>query len=98
MFAAGTDTSFITLDWTMTELLTHPEILKILQSEVRNVVGEKEMVSETDLPNLKYMKAVIKEVMRLHPPAPLLLPRESMAQITINGHTIPAKSSSMHGP
>ncbi|XP_042051188.1 cytochrome P450 71AP13-like [Salvia splendens] len=92
MFAAGTDTTFITLDWTMTELLTHPEILKILRSEVRNVVGEKEMVSETDLPNLKYMKAVIKEVMRLHPPAPLLVPRESMAQITINGHTIPAKT------
>ncbi|KAH6772013.1 hypothetical protein C2S51_010417 [Perilla frutescens var. frutescens] len=92
MFAAGTDTSFITLDWSMTELVTHPKILKKVQSEVRNVVGGKKFVSENDLPHLHYMKAVIKEVYRLHPPAPVLLPRESMAEIAINGHMIPAKT------
>lgn len=92
MFAAGTDTTFITLDWAMTELLTHPKILQKVQSEVRNVVGEKQLVFETDLPHLHYMKAVIKEVYRLHPPAPVLLPRETMSEIMINGHKIPAKT------
>ncbi|XP_057811493.1 cytochrome P450 71AP13-like [Salvia miltiorrhiza] len=92
MFAAGTDTTFISLDWSMTELLTHPKILQKVQSEVRNVVGAKQLVSEAHLPHLHYMKALIKEVWRLHPPAPVLLPRESMAEIAINGHTIPAKT------
>lgn len=92
MFAAGTDTTFITLDWGMTELVTHPRILQKVQSEVRNIVGAKKYVSESDLPHLHYMKAVIKEIYRLHPPAPVLLPRESMEQIEINGFTISEKT------
>ncbi|KAL0292145.1 UNVERIFIED_CONTAM: cytochrome [Sesamum calycinum] len=92
MFAAGTDTTFITLDWAMIELVINPRVLEKVQAEVRSVVGERKYVSENDLPNLHYMKAVIKEVFRLHPPAPVLVPRESMEEITIGGLTIPEKT------
>ncbi|CAA2935287.1 cytochrome P450 71A1-like [Olea europaea subsp. europaea] len=92
MFAAGTDTTFITLDWGMTELVMNPKVLEKAQAEVRSIVGERRFVSESDLPQLHYMKAVIKEIFRLHPPAPVLVPRESMEEITIGGYTIPEKT------
>ncbi|XWS51319.1 hypothetical protein CRYUN_Cryun12cG0166800 [Craigia yunnanensis] len=92
MFAAGTDTTFITLDWGMTELIMNPKVLERAQAEVRKVVGKRRVVLESDLPQLDYMKAIIKEIFRLHPPAPVLVPRESIEDITINGFDIPAKT------
>ncbi|KAK2663615.1 hypothetical protein Ddye_002189 [Dipteronia dyeriana] len=92
MFAAGTDTTFITLDWGMTELIMNPKAMEKAQAEVRGIVGERRIVLESDLPQLHYMKAVIKEIFRLHPPVPVLVPRESMEEITIDGYNIPAKT------
>ncbi|KAG0487642.1 hypothetical protein HPP92_009737 [Vanilla planifolia] len=92
MFAAGTDTTFTTLDWAMTELAMNPNAMRAAQQEVRAVVGNRTSVAESDLAQLPYMKALIKETFRLHPPAPLLLPRESMEAVTIEGYDIPAKT------
>ncbi|XP_062168872.1 cytochrome P450 71AP13-like [Alnus glutinosa] len=92
MFAAGTDTTFITLDWGMTELIMNPKVMERAQAEVRSIVGERRVVLESDLPQLYYMKAVIKEIFRLHPPAPVLVPRESMEDVNIDGYDIPAKT------
>lgn len=92
MFAAGTDTTFITLDWGMTELIMNPIVMKKAQAEVRSVVGDRKTVLETDLAQLHYVKAVVKEIFRLHPPAPVLVPRESMEEVTIDGYNIPAKT------
>jgi cytochrome P450 len=92
MFAAGTDTTFITLDWAMTELMMNPKAMERAQAEVRSIVKERRVVSENDLPQLNYMKAVIKETFRLHPAAPVLVPRESMENVTIDGYDIPAKT------
>ncbi|KAL3748101.1 hypothetical protein ACJRO7_009344 [Eucalyptus globulus] len=91
-FAAGTDTTFITLDWAMTELVMNPKAIERAQAELRSVVGERQYVQETDLPQLPYLKAIIKEVFRLHPPAPVLVPRESMEEVIIDGYCIPAKT------
>ncbi|KAL5550472.1 hypothetical protein UlMin_000648 [Ulmus minor] len=92
MFAAGTDTIFITLDWVMTELVMNPKAMEEAQAEVRSVVGKKRIVLESDIPHMNYLKAVIKETYRLHPPAPLLLPRESSEELTVDGYNIPAKT------
>lgn len=92
MFAAGTDTTFITLDWGMTELIMNPKVMERAQAEVRGIVGKRRIVLESDLPQLHYMTATIKEIFRLHPPAPVLVPRESMEDITIDGYDIPVKT------
>lgn len=92
MFVAGTDTSFITLDWGMTELIMNPRVMKKAQDEVRSVVRDRRQVLESDLPQLHYIKAVIKEIFRLHPPAPVLLPRESTEDVKIDGYDIPSKT------
>ncbi|XP_042483297.1 cytochrome P450 71AP13-like [Macadamia integrifolia] len=92
MFAAGTDTNFITLDWGMTELVINPRVIKKAQAEVRSIVGDRRNVLEDDLPKMKYLKAIIKEIFRLHPPVPVLVPRESMEEVTIDGYVIPAKT------
>ncbi|XP_072950438.1 cytochrome P450 71AP13-like [Typha angustifolia] len=93
MFAAGTDTTFITLDWGMTELLMNPTAMKRAQDEVRSIVGGgRTTVAETDLHRMHYLKAVVKEIFRLHPPVPLLLPRESMEPVTLQGYEGPANT------
>ena len=92
MFAAGTDTTFIALDWGMTELITHPKAMKRAQSEIRRVVGDRRNVTESDVLEMPYLKAVVKEVLRLHPPAPVLVPRETMEDVRIEGYDIPAKT------
>lgn len=92
MFAAGIDTSYIVLEWSMAELVRKSNIMKKLQNEVRGVAKGKDKVREQDLCNMSYLKAVIKEAMRLHPPAPLLLPRESIEICQIAGYQIPKKT------
>ncbi|KAL0004432.1 hypothetical protein SO802_011993 [Lithocarpus litseifolius] len=92
MFVAGTDTSSATLEWTMTELARNPMVMKKAQDEVRNVASSLGKVEESHLQHLHYLKAVIKETMRLHPPVPLLVPRESMEKCNLDGYEIPAKT------
>ncbi|KAK8959492.1 Cytochrome P450 71A9 [Platanthera guangdongensis] len=92
MFAAGTDTSFIVLDWSMAELIRNPEVMTKVQDEVRAVAGGEEMINEEHLPKMTYLKAVVKEVLRLHPPIPLLLPRESTEECQIQGYRIPKQT------
>ncbi|KAL6882542.1 hypothetical protein ACP4OV_011232 [Aristida adscensionis] len=90
IFIAGTDTSAAALEWTMTELMRHPDALAKAQHEVRSAVAGKDMVLESDLPRLHYLKLVIRESLRLHPAAPLLVPRETSERITVCGCEIPA--------
>ncbi|CAN1295310.1 Tryptamine 5-hydroxylase [Linum perenne] len=92
MFVAGTDTSSATIEWTLTELVRHPSCLTKAQSEIRTIVGGKSRVEEGHLQHFTYTKAAIKEAMRLHPPVPLLVPRESMEDCVLEGYKIPAKT------
>ncbi|KAK7380276.1 hypothetical protein VNO78_32784 [Psophocarpus tetragonolobus] len=88
MFVAGTETTSSTLGWIMTELLRHPIAMRNLQAEVRNVVTDRSHIIEEDLSSMHYLKAVIKETLRLHPPAPVLVPRESMEDAKVMGYDI----------
>ncbi|KAL0441095.1 UNVERIFIED_CONTAM: cytochrome [Sesamum radiatum] len=90
MFAAGTDTTVSTLEWSIAELIRNPRTMKTLQNEVREVAGMKEEISEDDLEKMHYLKAVIKESLRLHSPVPLLVPRESTQDTKVMGYDISA--------
>ncbi|KAJ7960889.1 Cytochrome P450 [Quillaja saponaria] len=92
MFSAGSETSSTTLEWAMSEIMKNPKVMEEAQAEVRRVFEKKGFVDETDFHELKYLKAVVKEALRLHPPVPLLLPRESSERCEINGYEIPAKT------
>ncbi|XP_074559271.1 cytochrome P450 71A1-like [Curcuma longa] len=92
LIAAGTDTSFVTLEWAMAELMRNPTVMRKLQDEVRRVAGGKLKVAEEDLSQMHYLKAVTKEVLRLRIPAPVLLPRETTTSFSFRGYHIPAKT------
>jgi len=92
MFAAGTDTAYLVLEFTMAELMLHQDVMARLQAEVRNSIMPKnqEVITEEYLTGMPYLKAVIKETLRLHPPSPLLLPHQSLEECTIDGYVVPA--------
>lgn len=75
----------------MTELLRHPEVMKKLQNEIREISSnESSAITEDHLNELPYLKAVIKETLRLHPPIPLLVPRLSTQDVKLKGFDIAA--------
>ncbi|KAJ4700815.1 Cytochrome P450 [Melia azedarach] len=92
IFAAGGETSSTTLEWAIAELLKNPRVMKEAQAEVRRVFDRKGNVEENGIQELKFLKAVVKETLRLHTPAPLLLPRENTESCEINGYEIPEKT------
>ncbi|XP_021761517.1 flavonoid 3'-monooxygenase-like [Chenopodium quinoa] len=93
MFTAGTDTSSSTTEWAIAELIRNPKTLAKVQQELDSVVGQDRLVNESDLPNLPYFQAVIKEVFRLHPSTPLSLPRISAESCEIDGYYIPKNTT-----
>ncbi|XP_038685421.1 cytochrome P450 71D9-like [Tripterygium wilfordii] len=92
IFLAGTDTSATSLEWAMSELLKNPRVMAKTQAEVRRVFDKKGYVDEAALEELEFLGTVIKETLRLHPPAPLLAPRECRERCQINGYEIPEKT------
>ncbi|EXB94453.1 Cytochrome P450 71A9 [Morus notabilis] len=92
IFIAGSDTTATALVWIMADLIKNPSVMKRAQEEVREVSKGKGKVLERDLSKLNYLKLVIKEGLRLHPPAPLLVPRETTQSCIIEGCQVPPKT------
>ncbi|KAL6857082.1 hypothetical protein ACP4OV_018464 [Aristida adscensionis] len=91
MFAAGSETSAVVLELALAELMRHPQLMTKLQDEVRNNTPKgQEMVEEENLTSMAYLRAVVKETLRLHPPAPLLIPHLSVADCDVAGYTVPS--------
>ncbi|CAN4111178.1 unnamed protein product [Withania somnifera] len=86
MFIGGTDTSSTVLEWVFSEMMKNPQVLKKAKAEVRKVLEGKSENTESELQQLDYMKMVIKETLRMHPPLPLLLPREAGEKFKVIGN------------
>ncbi|KAK2993710.1 hypothetical protein RJ640_016825 [Escallonia rubra] len=92
MFTAGTDTTTSTLEWAMAELLHSPKTLQQVQTELRSVVGSNRPLKEEDVEKLPFLKAIIKETLRLHPPLPFLVPHMAMDSCNMLGYHIPKET------
>ncbi|KAK4340831.1 hypothetical protein RND71_039332 [Anisodus tanguticus] len=89
IFGAGTESTTATSEWMLVELLRNPQALEQLRDEIAEVVGDKDVIKESDLPSLPYLDACFKETLRLHPPGPLLLPHRAVQTCEVMGYTIP---------
>jgi cytochrome P450 len=94
LIAAGTETSTYTIEWGIAELIRNPMVMKRAQTELETVVGTNRIVEEADLYKLPYLQAVVKEILRLHPPGPLLLPHSSLDEVcqVAGGYDIPPRT------
>ncbi|CAA7403630.1 unnamed protein product [Spirodela intermedia] len=88
LVAGGMDTMSTTVEWAMAELLNDPERMRTAQHEIAAVVGKGSAVEEVHLPRLRYLDAVVRETLRLHPVVPLF-PRCPSSTCTVGGFRIP---------
>lgn len=92
MVVGGTDTTSNTVEYALAEMMNKPQTLKKVQQELESVVGKHSIVEESHINNLPYLRTVMKEVLRLHPALPLLVPHCPSATCTVSGYTIPKGS------
>ncbi|XP_057805856.1 cytochrome P450 78A9-like [Salvia miltiorrhiza] len=96
MIFRGTDTVAVLMEWILARLVLHRDVQSRVQHELDGVVGRSRAVTESDLAELGYLTAVVKEVLRLHPPGPLLSwSRLSIRDTTVGGHRVPAGTTAM---
>lgn len=89
---AGTDTSSITLEWAMANLLNNPTMFEKARAEIESQVGTDRLIDESDLPKLPYLQCIICETLRLYLPLPLLIPHFSSDDCTIGGYHVPTNT------
>ncbi|CAL9085067.1 unnamed protein product [Musa textilis] len=77
------------MEWALALLLNHPEALQKVHDEIEAHIGHQCMVTDSDLSNLRYLNNVIKETLRLFPPGPLLVPRESTMECKVGDLHVP---------
>ncbi|XP_073014403.1 trimethyltridecatetraene synthase-like [Typha latifolia] len=90
MITGGTESTSVTVEWAISELLRQPEKFAKATEELDRVVGRDRLVEEKDVHSLPYIEAVVKETMRMHPVAPMLAPHLSREDATVDGYDIPA--------
>jgi cytochrome P450 len=74
-------------------LVNHPEVQDKLQKEIDAVIGRDRAPHISDIPNMKYWNAVMKEVLRWRTIAPLNLPHATSEEVTVNGYTLPKNTT-----
>lgn len=95
MIFRGTDTVAILLEWVLARMVLHPDIQAKAQAEIDTIVGTNQ-VTDSDLPKLPYLQAIVKETLRVHPPGPLLSwARLSIHDTHVGPHFVPAGTTAM---
>ncbi|KAL6004856.1 hypothetical protein ACLOJK_005412 [Asimina triloba] len=89
MVVGGTETTSNTVEWAIAEMMQKPETLIKVQEELAEVVGKDKVVEESHISKLHYLEAVVKEVLRLHPALPLMVPHCPAEARVVGGYTIP---------
>nr|UUW44836.1 germacrene A oxidase [Xanthium strumarium] len=92
MFGAGTDTSSATVEWAISELIRCPRAMEKVQAELRQALNGKEKIKEEDIQDLPYLNLVVRETLRLHPPLPLVMPRECRQPMNLAGYDVANKT------
>ncbi|KAF7366046.1 Cytochrome P450 [Mycena venus] len=87
-FIAGTDTSSITLLWFVMAMALYPETMKKAQREIDAVFDSATLPDFSRMHDMPYCFALVKEVIRWHPAAPLSIPHYSDAEDQYKGYTI----------
>ncbi|CAI9115908.1 OLC1v1016921C1 [Oldenlandia corymbosa var. corymbosa] len=91
LLQAGSDTTARTMEWAMAHLIDNPDVLKKAQSEIDDVIGGQDrLILESDLVSLPYIRCIINETLRMHPPAPLLLPHKASQDCMVGGFKVRA--------
>ncbi|KAI7745400.1 hypothetical protein M8C21_015097, partial [Ambrosia artemisiifolia] len=88
LFTAGTDTTTSTIEWAMAELIKNKNVMFELQQELKHKINSSN-IAESEISKLPYLNACIKETLRLHPPAPFLLPHRAIQTCEILNYTVP---------
>ncbi|OAY34801.1 cytochrome P450 CYP82D47 [Manihot esculenta] len=89
LIVGGSDTTSVTMTWMLANLLNNRRELELAQKEIDEKIGRDRPVEESDAENLVYLKAIMKETLRLYPAGPLAVPREAMEDCTLSGYHIP---------
>ncbi|XP_072065863.1 cytochrome P450 76T24 isoform X2 [Arachis hypogaea] len=89
LFIAGIDTTSSTLEWAMAELLHNPEKMFKVKEELHQALGKNGKIEESNISKLPYLNAIVKETLRLHPPAPFLVPHKAIDYVELGGFTVP---------
>ena len=90
LFLAGHETTATALTWTWYLLSQHPDVDARLMVELERVLGHR-TPTVADLANLPYTDMVVREALRLYPPAPGVA-REPIEDVTIDGYVVPRGS------
>ena len=89
---ASIDNPSNAVEWALAELLNQPKIIQQALEELDKVIGRDRLVQESDIPNLKYLTACIRESFRLHPFSPFNVPHVSNSDVFVAGYFIPKGS------
>ncbi|XP_008792006.2 cytochrome P450 78A3-like [Phoenix dactylifera] len=97
MIFRGTDAMAVLMEWTLARVVLHPGIQAKVHQELDHVVGtSRRRVVESDALRLVYLQALLKEVLRMHPPGPLLSwSRLAISETLVDGHLVPAGTTAM---
>ncbi|CAI9781496.1 unnamed protein product [Fraxinus pennsylvanica] len=96
MIFRGTDTVAVLIEWILARMVMHPDVQSKVHKELDKVVGRSRALVESDLTEMVFLQAVVKEVLRLHPPGPLLSwSRLAITDTTVDGYHVPAGTTAM---